>query len=69
MPQIANLIKLSEKTVKVAKQNIAATLIVKIILGSLGLIGLIPMWLTVASGSDGVTMLLLLNIIRLERTD
>jgi Cd2+/Zn2+-exporting ATPase len=65
--QIPYLIKLSDKTVKIAKQNIAASLAVKLLLGALGLIGLTPLWFTVASGDDGVTMLLLLNTLRLAR--
>jgi Zn2+/Cd2+-exporting ATPase len=67
LSQIPYLIKLSEKTMTIAKQNIAASLVVKIILGALGLMGLTPLWFTVASGDDGVTMLLLLNTLRLER--
>jgi Cd2+/Zn2+-exporting ATPase len=66
LTQIPYLIKLSEKTMKIAKQNIAASLVVKLILGALGLAGLTPLWFTVASGDDGVTMLLLLNTLRLE---
>jgi Cd2+/Zn2+-exporting ATPase len=65
--QVPYLIKLSDKTVKVAKQNIAASLGVKLLLGALGLIGLTPLWFTVASGDDGLTMLLLLNTLRLGR--
>ncbi|HXX87438.1 MAG TPA: cation-translocating P-type ATPase [Candidatus Acidoferrum sp.] len=65
--QIPYLIGLSDKTVKVAKQNIAASLTVKVILGALGLFGLIPLWFTVASGDDGLTMLVLLNVLRLTR--
>jgi Cd2+/Zn2+-exporting ATPase len=67
LSQIPYLIKLSQKTMGIAKQNIAASLVVKMILGALGLLGLIPLWFTVASGDDGVTMLLLLNTLRLER--
>jgi Cd2+/Zn2+-exporting ATPase len=67
LAQIPYLVKLSAKTMEIAKQNIAASLIVKMILGALGLIGLTPLWFTVASGDDGVTMLLLLNTLRLER--
>jgi len=63
--QIPYLIKLSNKTVKIAKQNIAASLGIKIILGALGLMGFIPLWFTVAAGDDGLTMLVLLNTLRL----
>lgn len=67
LAQIPYLLKLSEKTMVIAKQNIAASLIIKLLLGALGLLGLTPLWFTVASGDDGVTMLLLLNTLRLER--
>ncbi len=67
LAQIPYLLKLSDKTMTIARQNIAASLVVKLILGALGLMGLTPLWFTVASGDDGVTMLLLLNTLRLER--
>ncbi|MGD6807009.1 MAG: heavy metal translocating P-type ATPase [Candidatus Bathyarchaeia archaeon] len=67
LAQIPYLINLSQKTMGIAKQNIAASLVVKLVLGALGLLGLTPLWFTVASGDDGVTMLLLLNTLRLER--
>lgn len=67
LAQIPYLINLSQKTMVIAKQNIAASLVVKLVLGALGLLGLTPLWFTVASGDDGVTMLLLLNTLRLER--
>lgn len=66
LAQIPYLLKLSDKTMAIARQNIAASLVVKLILGALGLMGLTPLWFTVASGDDGVTMLLLLNTLRLE---
>jgi len=65
--QVPYLIKLSQKTVRVAKQNIAASLGIKIILGALGLAGFIPLWFTVAAGDDGLTMLVLLNTLRLTK--
>jgi Cd2+/Zn2+-exporting ATPase len=67
LTQIPYLIRLSQKTMMIAKQNIAASLVVKMVLGALGLMGLIPLWFTVASGDDGITMLLLLNTLRLEK--
>jgi len=68
LSQIPYVVKLSGETVKVAKQNIIASLAVKIVLGALGILGFVPLWFTVASGDDGVTMLLLLNTLRLART-
>jgi Cd2+/Zn2+-exporting ATPase len=67
LAQVPYLVRLSEKTMGVVKQNIAASLVVKLVLGALGLLGLTPLWFTVASGDDGVTMLLLLNTLRLEK--
>jgi Cd2+/Zn2+-exporting ATPase len=67
LAQIPYLLRLSGKTLGIAKQNIAASIAVKIFLGVLGLMGLIPLWFTVASGDDGITMLLLLNTLRLEK--
>jgi Cd2+/Zn2+-exporting ATPase len=69
LSQIPYLVKLSNETVSIAKQNIVASLAVKIVLGALGLFGFIPLWFTVASGDDGVTMLLLLNTLRLTRVE
>ncbi|MEM0172338.1 MAG: cation-translocating P-type ATPase [Thermoproteota archaeon] len=65
--QIPYLIKLSQKTVRIVKQNIVASLGIKIVLGALGLMGFIPLWFTVAAGDDGTTMLLLLNTLRLTK--
>jgi Cd2+/Zn2+-exporting ATPase len=67
LAQVPYLVRLSEKTMTIARQNIAASLAIKLILGLLGFAGLVPLWFTVASGDDGVTMLLLLNTLRLER--
>jgi Cd2+/Zn2+-exporting ATPase len=66
LAQIPYLIKLSDKTMGIAKQNIAASLIIKLILGALGVIGVTGLLATVIAGDDGVTMLLLLNSLRLE---
>lgn len=67
LSQIPYLVRLSNETVDIAKQNIVASLAVKIVLGALGLFGFVPLWFTVASGDDGITMLLLLNTLRLTR--
>lgn len=67
LAQIPYLIKLSEKTMTIAKQNIAASLIIKLVLGALGVIGVTGLLAAVIAGDDGITMLLLLNSLRLER--
>lgn len=59
------LMKLSKKSVHVARQNIATSLAIKIVLGALGIFGFVPLWFAVASGDDGLTMLVLLNTLRL----
>jgi Cd2+/Zn2+-exporting ATPase len=65
--QIPYLMKLSKNTMRIAKENIVASLAIKLTLGALGLMGLTPLWFTVAAGDDGVTMLVLLNTLRLTR--
>jgi Cd2+/Zn2+-exporting ATPase len=65
--QVPYLIKLSQKTVRIAKQNIAASLLVKMTLCAFGLMGFIPLWFTVAAGDDGLTLLILLNTLRLTK--
>ena len=67
LAQIPYLMRLSDKTMGIAKQNIAASLVIKLILGALGVIGVTGLLATVIAGDDGVTMLLLLNSLRLER--
>ena len=67
LAQIPYLIRLSDKTMGIAKQNIAASLAIKVILGALGVLGVTGLLATVIAGDDGLTMLLLLNSLRLER--
>lgn len=65
--QVPYLKKLSNKTVRIAKQNIAASLGAKIVLGAFGVLGFVPLWFAVAAGDDGLTMLVLLNTLRLTK--
>jgi Cd2+/Zn2+-exporting ATPase len=67
LARIPYLQRLSKLTTKIAKQNITISLGVKILLGALGFLGLVPLWFAVAAGDDGVTMLLLLNTLRIPR--
>jgi len=65
LTKIPYLQRLSKQAVKIAWQNIAVSLGVKLVLGALGFLGMIPLWFAVAAGDDGVTLLLLLNTLRL----
>ena len=51
----------------IAKQNITVSLVIKLVLGVLGVIGVTGLLATVIAGDDGITLLLLLNSLRLER--
>lgn len=63
IPYLSNLCK---KTLEIAWQNVIISIGVKFALGILGLAGLIPLWVAVAVGDDGLTMALLFNIVRLK---
>jgi len=67
LSRIPYLQRLSKQAVKIAKQNIAVSLGVKLLLGALGIAGLVPLWFAFATGDDGVTMFLLLNTLRIPR--
>ncbi len=67
LAQIPYLLRLSQKTMQIARQNIMASLVIKLVLGALGVAGVTGLLATVVAGDDGVTMLLLLNTLRLER--
>jgi Cd2+/Zn2+-exporting ATPase len=65
--RIPYLLGLGNLTMEVAKQNTAISLATKVALGILGLLGIAPLWFAVVAGDDGVTLLTLLNILRLTR--
>ncbi|MEM3403735.1 MAG: cation-translocating P-type ATPase [Nitrososphaeria archaeon] len=69
LAQIPYLVKLSRKTMSITKQNIAVSLGIKLTLGALGLFGLTPLWFAFVVGDDGLTLLTLLNTLRLSRVD
>ncbi len=61
--------RLALKTYTIARENIAVSISGKLLLGILGMLGLVPLWLVVALGDDGITLLLLMNITRLARVN
>ena len=67
LSSIPMLIRLARKTYEIARENIYLSIISKMFLGILGLVGFIPLWSVVALGDDGITLFLLLNIARIRR--
>lgn len=63
---IAKAIKISRKTLRIAKENIIFALSVKVIVLLLALFGLAPMWLAVFA-DVGVTVLAVINAVRAMR--
>jgi Cd2+/Zn2+-exporting ATPase len=67
LSRVPYLMRLSRESMKIARQNIAASIAIKLVLGVLGFMGFVPLWFAVASGDDGLTLLLLLNTLRLTK--
>ena len=63
--QLPYIIKLSKGTTGIVKQNIAASISAKAALATLAALGKLTLWLTVALGDVGLTLLVTLNSLRL----
>ena|GEM_PF-3593568 len=61
------IIKFSRRCMRAVMENISIILVTKIIALVLGLLGLLPLWLSVAVGDDGGVLLALLNTIKILR--
>ncbi|MBR9680457.1 MAG: cadmium-translocating P-type ATPase, partial [Candidatus Altiarchaeota archaeon] len=59
------LINLSKKTMAVVKQNITASLLIKGSFTLLAIPGMVPLWLAVAVGDMGLSLLVILNALRI----
>ncbi len=67
LSKIDYLIHLSKKTMRVVKQNITVSIIIKGSLTLLALMGFINLWIAVAVGDMGLSLAVILNAIRLTR--
>lgn len=61
LPQI---IKIARKTLRIVNENITISLLAKLVVLALGLLGIAPIWLAVAADT-GITLLTVLNSIRI----
>lgn len=62
---IVDIIKLSRKTIKIAKFNITFSLLLKLVVLILGVLGIAPIWLAVFA-DVGVTLITVINSIRIN---
>jgi Cd2+/Zn2+-exporting ATPase len=61
------LIDLSKKTMGVVKENVSVSIIVKTSFAILAVFGLVTLWMAVAFGDMGLSLLVILNSIRIGR--
>ncbi len=67
--KIGYLISLSKKTMSVVKQNVSVSILVKGSFAALAVLGYVSLWMAVAFGDMGLTLLVIFNALRIGRTD
>lgn len=67
LSKVVYLIDLSNRTMKVVRQNVTASILIKGSFAVLALPGLIPLWLAVAVGDMGLSLGVILNALRIGR--
>jgi Cd2+/Zn2+-exporting ATPase len=67
LTRVVYLIKLASTTVSTVHQNIAASILVKLLIVALAAFGAITLWMAVIMGDVGLTLLVILNSIRISR--
>ena len=68
LTKLPYLIGLSKKTMKIVKQNIIASILIKLSFAILTFPGLVTLWLAVAIGDMGLSLAVILNAMRLSLT-
>jgi Cd2+/Zn2+-exporting ATPase len=68
LSKLPYLVELSKKTMKVIKQNIIISIIIKTTFAILAFPGLMTLWLAVAIGDMGLSLAVILNSMRLSLT-
>lgn len=67
LTKLPYLIELSRKTMKIVKQNVVASILIKGSFAILAFPGLITLWLAVAVGDMGLSLAVILNAMRLSK--
>lgn len=65
--RVAYLVALSEKTVSVVRQNVATAVVVKLGIAALAVVGLVTLWMAVAFGDMGLSLVVIANALRIGR--
>jgi len=63
--RISYLVKLSKATMRRIRENIAASILVKVAVAALAFPGLVSLWMAVAVGDMGLSLAVILNSLRL----
>jgi Cd2+/Zn2+-exporting ATPase len=67
--KVPSLIKKARKTMSIVRQNIAASISIKIFVGILAAFSLVNLWVAIGSGDMGLTFLVIANALRLVRKE
>jgi Cd2+/Zn2+-exporting ATPase len=69
LSRIPSLIQQARKTMNIVKQNVVLSISVKLILAVLAIFGLVSLWIAVAIGDMGLSLLVIINALRLIQKD
>ena len=69
LSRIPSLIQQARKTMKIIQQNVALSISIKLILAILAIFGLVSLWVAVAVGDMGLSLLVIGNALRLIQKD
>lgn len=64
LEELPNILSIAKKTIRIIKENILFSLMIKIVVLTLGFVGIAPIWLAVVADT-GVSLLTVLNSIRI----
>ena len=67
LSKIPRLIERAKKTMSIVHQNVVISISVKLVIGFLAMLGLISLWVAVGIGDMGLTLLVIVNALRLVR--
>jgi len=66
LSRLEYLLRLSSTTVSTVHQNIAVSVLVKLLIVALAAVGAITLWMAVILGDVGLTLLVILNSVRIS---